>query len=266
MSTPFRLVPPASCASRTPLPTAAADPAALPPPAISLRLALLVLAAAAGGAGAASVVLPAWFPALATSLLGSSPKAYWYLSRSSAFVAFGLLWLSMLLGLSLTSKLSRLWPGAPTTYDLHQFASLLGLAFAIFHAGILLGDRYVQYTLAALLVPFASAGYRPLWVGVGQVAFYLSLLVAMSFYVRRAIGQRTWRLLHFLSFLCFALALLHGITSGTDSGATPVRFLYWGAGGSVLFLTNLRLVAAQLVRVRLATALRVSAQPARAAA
>jgi hypothetical protein len=53
--------------------------------------------------------------------------------------------------------------------DLHQFSGLLGLAFAIFHGAILLGDRYMGYTPLQLLLPFASLDYRPLAVGLGQV-------------------------------------------------------------------------------------------------
>ena len=37
---------------------------------------------------------------------GVEPKAYWYLSRSSAIVAYILLWISMVLGLAITNKLA----------------------------------------------------------------------------------------------------------------------------------------------------------------
>ena len=125
------------------------------PPAMALHTLLLVLLASAAGALAAAVVLPSWLPHLSESLLGPEPKAYWYLARASAFVAYGLLWLSMILGLTMTNKLARVWPGGPVAFDLHQHASLLGLAFALFHALVLLGDRYIGYTLPQLLMPFA---------------------------------------------------------------------------------------------------------------
>jgi len=69
-----------------------------------------------------------WIAGLQTSLSGANPHAFWYISRATAFVAFGLLWLSMALGLSITNKLARLWPGGPAATDLHQYTSLLGLA------------------------------------------------------------------------------------------------------------------------------------------
>ena len=217
-------------------------PPELEEPSFSLPAALVVLGSAAGGALLAAVVLPAWLPGLTASLLGSEPKAYWYLSRSSAFVSFICLWLSMACGLLITNRLSRLWPGAPATVDLHQFFSLLGLAFGLFHALILLGDRFIGYTPLTLLVPFAGGEYRPLWVGLGQVGFYLTLIVTFSFYVRKHIGQRTWRRLHYASFACFALVLFHGILSGTDGGSLWARAIYWLAGASTIFLLSYRIL------------------------
>lgn len=214
------------------------------PPAMAPQALLGLLLSAVIGAFAAVVVLPTWLPGLSNSLLGPEPSAYWYLARSSAFVAYGLLWLSMLFGLLMTSKLSRAWPGGPTAFDLHQHTSLLGLAFALFHALILLGDRYVAANLAQILVPFAYQGHAPLWVGAGQLALYALAVVGLSFYLKERIGRRLWRLIHFVSFAVFALALVHGIWSGSDSGTWWARALYWLSGGSVLFLTIYRLLGA----------------------
>lgn len=184
----------------------------------------------------AAIVLPAWLPGLSQSLLGTQPKAFWYLSRSSAIAAYILLWLSMVFGLIITNRMARLWPGGPTAYDLHQFTSLLGLAFAFFHAFILLGDHFINYTVAQLLVPFASANFKPFWVGIGQIGFYLWIIVAASFYVRKQMGTRTWRLIHYASFLSFGMAMLHGILSGTDTATTWAGNLYWISGAVLLFL------------------------------
>jgi hypothetical protein len=127
-------------------------------PALSAPSLGLLLLAAVGGAFLATFALPAWLPGLSASLLGPEPKAYWYLARSTAFIAYGLLWLSMALGLMMTNKLARLWPGGPLAFDLHQHASILGLAFGLFHALILLGDGYSNYTLGQILIPFTSGG------------------------------------------------------------------------------------------------------------
>ena len=78
-------------------------------------------------------------PALATSLAGSEPKAFWYLARASRVVSYLLLWISVCLGLATSSRLSRLWPGGPLAVDLHQYTSLSAMAFSSFHALVLLG-------------------------------------------------------------------------------------------------------------------------------
>lgn len=215
-------------------------------PAVAWQSVALMLLAVIIGAFAAVVVLPAWLPGLSSSLLGPNPKAYWYLSRASGFVAYGLLWLSMIFGLLITNKLARVWPGGPTALDLHQHTSLLGLGFGLFHALILLGDHYIGYTLVQVLVPFAASSYKPLAVGVGQLAFYLMALVSVSFYVRRHIGRTAWRMLHMCSFGLFVLALLHGIASGTDSSTWWAQVLSWGSGGSVLFLTIYRVLLSRV--------------------
>ncbi len=209
-----------------------------------------VLALAAGGAIFLGLLRPGTLQGLQASLSGAEPKVYWYLSRASAFVSYGLLWGSMALGLGITNKVTRLWPGGPTFADLHEHTGLLGLGFGLFHALALLGDHYIGYSLAEILVPFAGVNYRPLWVGIGQIALYLTALVTLSFYVRRWIGQRTWRLLHYLSFLAFGMALIHGLFSGTDSGSFLTLMMYWASFVSLAGLFVYR--AATAVERRLA--------------
>lgn len=215
-------------------------------PSISFVTFLSILLAMGGGALVAVFVLPAWLPGLSDSLLGSEPKAYWYLSRSSAIVSYLMFWLSMVLGLMMTNRLARLWPGGPAAFDLHQHTSLLGLAFALFHALILMGDQWIKATISQILVPFAYSGYQPEWVGVGQVTLYGLAVIALSFYLRPWIGRSGWRAIHFLSFVAFIAALAHGIVSGTDSAAPMITGMYWVTGASVLFLTIYRIMVSTL--------------------
>jgi predicted ferric reductase len=189
-------------------------------------------------------VLPTWLPGLASSITGETPKVFWYLSRGSAMVAFVLLWASMALGLMITNRMARLWPGGPAAFDFHQYLSLLGLGFALFHATILIGDEYIQLNLLRVLTPFASLDYKPAWVGLGQVGFYVWALLVGSFYVRKQIGTKVWRWIHISSFLTFALVIVHGIASGSDSQALWASALYWIAGGSLIFLLYYRVLVA----------------------
>ncbi len=188
-------------------------------------------------------VLPTILPSLTQSLSGEQPKAYWYLSRASAFAAFILLWLSMVTGLLISNKLARAWPGGQTAFDLHQYTSLLSLAFVLFHAFILLGDRYIKYTVLQIVVPFDSVNYKQVWVGIGQVTFYVSLVVSLTFYVRRVITQTLWHMIHIVSYLLFITAIVHGVWSGTDSGTGWANMIYWVAVVSTLFFTVYRVIA-----------------------
>ncbi len=125
-----------------------------------------------------------------------SIQIWWYVTRASGIIAYLLLWFSTILGLAVTSKyldgmLDRLF-----TYDFHEFISLLSVAFTLVHVIVLMLDRYLPYSLAQILVPFISP-YRPFWVGVGVIAFYIILLVTITFYLRNRIGTRAFRTIHY---------------------------------------------------------------------
>jgi predicted ferric reductase len=105
-----------------------------------------------------------------------------------------------------------------------------------------MGDHYMNFSLAQVLVPFASQNYRPTWVGFGQVAFYLWAVIVLSFYIRKKTGKKAWRLIHYVGFACFLAVMVHGIFSGTDTSTAWSHYLYWISGGSVLFLVVYRII------------------------
>jgi predicted ferric reductase len=144
---------------------------------------------------------------------------FWYLSRAAGLSAYVVLVVNMALGLALSLSLPERWVKKWRLFDLHQVSGLMVVGLLALHVFALLGDAYIGYTLPELLVPFLSP-YRPLSVALGILGFYLTLVVTFTFYVRQWIGRRTWRLIHYGSFAVFALGLLHGILSGTDTG-TP---------------------------------------------
>jgi predicted ferric reductase len=210
---------------------------------VNIQSFLMFLVAMTVGLLVALLILPIWLPNMAFSLGGDAPKAYWYLSRATAFVSLSLLWLSMALGLGITNKMARLWPGAPAAFALHEYVSLLGLAFSAFHAVIILGDHYINFTILQLLVPFSTVDYRPFWVGIGQLAFYTWAILAISFYIRPVIGQKSWRFLHYGSFAMYLMGIFHGLFGGTDTSAGWAQNYYWISAGSLLFLLMYRILA-----------------------
>ena len=80
----------------------------------------------------------------------------------------------------------------------------------------------VPFTFAQILVP-GLAPHAPVAVAFGQVALYLTAIVTASFYVRRRIGQRTWRTFHYPTFLVFVGVTVHGIAAGSDSARRGPR-------------------------------------------
>lgn len=187
-----------------------------------------------------AMLLPEWLPGLTNSLRGESLSVFWYLSRGSAVTAYFLLWLSMMLGTGITNKLGSLWPGLPSTIELHQYSSILGLAFGIFHGLILLGDKYINFTLLQIFVPF-STDYAPMAVGLGQLALYAWFILDISFYIRKVIGKKTWRAIHFLSFVMFVSVLFHAIIAGTDAKSQWMQYTYLFTSGLLTFMILYRI-------------------------
>lgn len=191
--------------------------------------------------------LPAWLQdslyaearVMGLPLTGQS-SAFWYMARSGGIVAYLLLWLSTVWGLTLSTKITVGLVPAPIAYGLHEFLSLGAVLFAVGHAAVLLGDEYIKFSLLHLAVPFI-APYEPLGTGLGTLGLYLAAALTASFYLRKQIGQKAWRSLHYLTFAAYGLALLHGLLAGTDSGLTGMKLLYLGTGFTVLFLTYFRL-------------------------
>ena len=212
------------------------------PPTMPFQEALVILLVVMAGALFAINLMPAWLPALTDSATGDSPKIFWFLSRGSAIAAYWLLWLSMTSGVIISNKMAQKWPGIPPAYEVHQYTSLLGLAIGLFHALILTGDQYIAYTIPQVLIPFAGTNYRPIWVGIGQVAFYVWAIVNFSFYIRKRIGKKAWRLIHFASFASFIGVLIHGLYAGTDAATEWAQGLYWFSGAVLLFLVVYRIL------------------------
>lgn len=175
----------------------------------------------------------------------SSVQLLWYVTRAAGISAYLLLWLSTAWGLAVSSKIFDPILHRFFTYDMHQFLSLLAIGFAILHVAVLLGDRYLPFSLAQILLPFA-APYRPVWVGLGVVGMYLTLLVSITFYIRQWIGYRTFRVIHYVSFITYIGVALHGLLSGTDSPLLSIELMYAGTVLVIVFLFAYRMVIAVL--------------------
>lgn len=222
-------------------------PAARPDPASSYALAAL---AGSGIIVAALIAVAAW--------LGRSPSPItWYLARAAGIMLYLLAWTAVMTGLGLTTALFDRWPGRGMVFSLHGFATNLTYAFLSLHLLSLAADTTVRFAPQQLLVPFVS-GWREPWTGFGILAGGLILLVGASFSLKRFLGQRVWRALHWLTFPLYLLALLHGVGAGSDTRTPWMSVLYLATGGAVVLLVSYRLL-------RAGARAPVSANPARQA-
>jgi predicted ferric reductase len=144
--------------------------------------------------------------------------AFWYLTRGTGIVALILLTLSVALGIANVRRM-RL-PGAPrfVTLGIHRSVSLLAVVFVVVHVLTSVIDGYVPITVADAVVPFSSA-YHPFWIGLGAVSFDLLLAVVITSLLRRRVGYRAWRLVHWTAYASWPIALIHSIGTGTDAGS-----------------------------------------------
>jgi DMSO/TMAO reductase YedYZ heme-binding membrane subunit len=165
----------------------------------------------------------------------------WDVARVGGFVAYGLMLASVVFGLTLSLQWrSERYPRFVTT-EVHRFVTLLAIVFTAIHAASVAVDPFAHFTPAEVLVPLVSH-YRPVWMALGIVAAYLLLAVHLSERVRGRIGYAAWRRLHFLAFVVYALATLHGLATGSDSRAIWAVAIYGGGVLVVGALTALRLL------------------------
>jgi hypothetical protein len=145
-------------------------------------------------------------------------KALWYLTRGTGTVALLLLTAGVVLGvLSSTRVQSRRMPRFLVS-GLHRNVTLLALAFVAVHVVTTVADRFAPIGYKDALLPFLSP-YRPIWLGLGAVAFDLLLALIATSLLRARIGLRSWRAVHWLAYASWPVALLHSLGTGSDARA-----------------------------------------------
>ena len=196
--------------------------------------------AAVGVGIVAGATLPGAVDGVAAAWDANRQSLPWLFERVAGFLAYLAMTGSVVYGLLLSSRILDAIAHRPINFALHQDLASIGVGLAGIH-GMLLGlDHTVPFSIAAILVP-GLAPHAPLAVAFGQVALYLAMAVIASFYLRRRIGQRAWRTLHYVTFLVFALATAHGIAAGTDAGGAWAQWLYLAAAATVTFLLVYRI-------------------------
>jgi methionine sulfoxide reductase heme-binding subunit len=159
-------------------------------------------------------------------------EAMWAFGRMSGVISLMLLTISVVLGILVRSGRPLLVLPRFALAVVHRNIALMATVFLALHVGSLLLDSYAQLNLADTVVPFLGA-YKPFWQGLGTVAVDVLLAVVLTSLLRRRVGQRVFRAIHWLTYALWPLALFHAIGNGTDATGKWFLLLVAGAGAAV---------------------------------
>lgn len=186
--------------------------------------------------------------------LTSSPLD-WYTARAAGVIAYLLVSFVVVLGTTMAGK-TRLerWPQFALE-EVHRFTGLLVGAFVTIHIITIAIDSWLPFSVASLAIPLLDR-YRVVWVALGIVAAELLLALAVTNHYRRRLSYRFWRRAHYLNFVVWTAATLHGIGSGTDRSTPWLLAIYAVAIAAVVTSTSMRLLRrrAPALRASLAAA------------
>jgi methionine sulfoxide reductase heme-binding subunit len=146
----------------------------------------------------------------------AGPSAYWYLTRGTGVIALILLTVSIAIGVADVRRMRTATVPRFVIDAVHRNASLLAVVFLFVHIVTSLLDSFAPIKLIDAIVPFGSA-YRPLWLGLGAIAFDLMIAVALTSVLRRRLGYGVWRTTHWLAYASWPIAVIHGLGTGSDT-------------------------------------------------
>ncbi|WP_123024436.1 ferric reductase-like transmembrane domain-containing protein [Mycolicibacterium stellerae] len=143
-------------------------------------------------------------------------EALWALGRGTGITA--LVFLTMSVALGIATRSGRRITTLPrfAVADVHRFVALAATVLVALHMTLLFFDPYAQLRLLDLAVPFLGA-YRPLWLGLGTLAFDLLAVVVITSLLRHRLGVRTFRAVHWATYALWPLTIAHSIGNGTDT-------------------------------------------------
>ena len=171
-----------------------------------------------------------------------SNQLLWYTTRGAGAVSLVLLSAVVVLGiLSVLRVQTTGWPRF-LTVGLHRNLALMTLVFLALHVVTAVVDPFTHLGWLTAVVPFSSY-YRTFWLGLGTIAFELLLAIVLTSLVRGFIGQVAWRLVHWLTYASWPIAVLHGFGTGTDAWSVWLFALQAACIVAVLAAIGYRLMA-----------------------
>jgi ferredoxin-NADP reductase/DMSO/TMAO reductase YedYZ heme-binding membrane subunit len=173
----------------------------------------------------------------------NDPHFWWYVTRASAVLAWVLMTVAVLWGITLSTRVFRGADNPAWLQDLHRFLGGTALVLTAIHMVSLMLDPWLAMPIDQLLIPLI-AEYRPLPVALGILSFYVLLAVQLTSLMKNRLPQRFWKAVHYLSYVAVLAVAIHGAFAGTDAGAA------WYQGVATVIVTAS--VIALIVRIVMA--------------
>jgi sulfoxide reductase heme-binding subunit YedZ len=181
---------------------------------------------------------------MSIALATVGPSVYWYLARATGAVTLLLLTAIVVLGILGPLRVAGpRWPRFAID-TLHRDLSLLVIVLLLVHIVTSVLDSFVSISLTDAVIPFIGS-YRPLWLGLGAVAFDLILALVFTSLIRRRLGYRAWRYVHWLAYASFPVAVLHGLGTGSDTKLWWMLLLTAACVAAVVVATGIRVARAE---------------------
>lgn len=148
--------------------------------------------------------------------MNAAPHLFWITSRAAGITALIVSSIAVSAGLMMGLRLRKRL-GGPDLRVFHEVLSLTVIVAIVVHAVSLLGDQFLHPSVVDVAVPFVGS-YKTAWTTLGIVAGWALLLLGLSYYARRFIGQQRWRKMHRFTALAWLAGLAHSLGEGTDAG------------------------------------------------
>ena len=144
--------------------------------------------------------------------------ALWVIGRGTGVAAVLLLTTTVLLGI--VTRGGRPLPGLPrfAVQLVHRDVALASTVLVAVHVLTLLSDTESGLRLVDTVVPFVGS-YRWFWLGLGTLAVDLLVVLVVTALLRRVIGPRAFRAVHWTAYAMWPVAMAHAIGTGTDGTA-----------------------------------------------
>ena len=191
-----------------------------------------------------------------------SPQVWWFVSRSSGMIAWGLLTLSVCWGLFISTKAVAKASNPAWLLDLHRYLGGTAVIFTAIHLIGLAADNYVTFGWAETFVPMASS-WKAGPVAFGIVGFYLLLAIEITSLAMKRLPRKLWRWVHHTSLPLYFVATYHTIAAGTDAENQWFRVAALASINIVMFLTIVLILAIRKAKLNPARSARtlVNADP-----